>query len=109
MSDLPKSVRVGFRHYRIEPLPIAGPLAVNHARGACGYDEGIIQVDCAVDSEMQAQVLLHEILHACWRVAELPEESEERVVSTITHQLAQVLQDNPKAVDWIIASLRGVR
>ena len=107
MTDIPERVRVGYRTYSIEPLPPAGPLAANHATGACGYDEGIIQIDLSVDEEMQAQVLLHEIIHACWRLTSLPEEQEERVVSMLTHALAQVMQDNPKVISWIDKNLRS--
>ena len=41
------------------------------------------------------EVLLHEILHACWELAGIPSKYEEDIVNRISPYLLDVLQDNP--------------
>jgi len=100
--DFPKSIRVGFRTYRVMPFAPAGPLVHRDRNGAHCFETAIIMVDDTLDPQQGAQVLLHEILHACWAVGGLDEETdEERIVTIFARVLTQVWQDNPKVMKWI--------
>lgn len=98
---LPERVRVGYRHYKISALPDPGPSVRKTHFGWMDYDGGRIVIEQDADPEMQAQVLLHEIIHACWKNGELPTKHEELIISVLSHNLTQVFQDNPEVMDWI--------
>lgn len=53
----------------------------------------------------RAEVLLHEILHGCWAVANLPCEnfSEEEAVNGLGLVLLGVIIENPHILEWINA------
>lgn len=105
---LPESVRVGFRTYKISELGDPGPSIRPNHFGWQDYDGARIIIETDTDCEMQAQVLLHEILHACWKNGELPKKHEEHIVSVLSHTLTQVFQDNPEVMDWIGNHARGI-
>lgn len=105
MTDLPKSIRVGYRDYSIELW------AANHAMSAGRYGEcdkanAVIRIDVSYGAVKAASTLLHEVLHACCDVGQREDEdSEERTVSVLSNQLAQVWRDNPDFVAFMSDSL----
>ena len=107
LPSIPKTVRVGHRTYRIEPLRPVSDLVERENRGAHCYESALIQVDNTVDNQRVAEVLLHEILHACWAVGNLPDEHEEDTVTVLSRQVMQIIQDNPKVWDWIAKNARA--
>jgi hypothetical protein len=103
---LPTSVIVGYRTYAIEELSVERSdaddivgLHHNHPPKIEVRTEGIAPEDAA-------NTLLHEILHACWEVGNLPKRaSEEKAVHMLSNQLAQVWRDNPQVVAWVTATV----
>ena len=58
---------------------------------------------------VQKNVLIHELLHACFDLTQygeskLPKDFEEHTVRALTPALHQLLQDNPKLVEWLISN-----
>ena len=99
--ELPKSIRVGFRTYRIEdwrPQSAA-------SRGVYGEHssmEGEIRIDRSYGPIKTADTLLHELLHACFAVGALQDnDDEERTVTVLAHQMTQVMRDNRELVEWL--------
>jgi len=83
------------------------PMDVNFA--SIQEQHGRISVDSEMPMCYQRMNLIHEALHACWRVAwdttlsarTTQELSEEQVVSFLTPFITQLLQDNPEFVKFI--------
>lgn len=72
----------------------------NACNGLYDPDTLVISLDGAAPMSVQQEVLIHEILHACWHMASLwKQESpdEETVVSALGYHLVGVLVHNP----WI--------
>lgn len=105
---LPKSVRVGNRNYKIEPLRKASDLTTLSTNGAHCFETGIIEVVDTLDQERTAETLLHEILHACWIQGDLPDSDEEHMVTMLARVLTQVWQDNPEVMEFIGKNARGI-
>lgn len=98
MAELPKSVRVGYRTYRVEEWSPAQATAAD-AFGECDKVNGIIRIRSDLEQALKAEVLSHEIHHAAYFHGQLePGDSEERVVSVMAVQMTQVRRDNP---DWV--------
>lgn len=104
----PTSIKVGYRLYKVERW---APIEAN-ARGMfgeCCHTTGFIRVsDVLVETDWvkAANTLLHEILHACWYVGDLEDESkQEKTVTVLANQLSAVMRDNPEAFAWIASAL----
>lgn len=70
--------------------------------GTWDLAEQRIEIDKSVSPLLAVDVLLHEIMHACWEFSSLAKkEKEERVVSTLSSGLAAVLNSNPTIAMWI--------
>ncbi len=100
-SDLPKSVKVAWRDYKIENWDR------REAAGAGRYGETVhasktIKIDMSYGSRQAASTLLHEIMHASAAMWNYQESSkEEEVVSAFQHGLSTVWRDNPDVFAWI--------
>lgn len=102
---LPASVRVGALDYAIKPW---SQKAADNTRayGMCDRATLVILIQEDLTPQKQAEVLLHEILHACYDNAGLnmePTLEEERVVNGMGYQLLQVIRDNPKLMVFLQA------
>ena len=107
--NLPPRAIIGHRIYKLLPWPKV-EASDERARGSHWDKTGEIKVADDLLPHDAAEVLIHELLHACWRG--LPEDVEERCVTTLAENLAQVWADNPDVVRWISrkinrAALRG--
>lgn len=92
---LPSQVKVGHLVFRVEPWA-----AVEAARaenlGECDYLLLCIRVRDDLSPALAGEVLLHEVLHAVYRVFGVPKGGdEESVVETVANGLATVFADNP--------------
>lgn len=100
MSDagLPRSVRVGFQDFIVEPY-FETPAPDN---GEFRRDDGLIKLDTSLPEQRVAATLLHEVMHAAWANGELGASArEERAVSVLANQMAQVWRDNPALVAYL--------
>ena len=105
MPELPKSIRVGYRTYAVEDWPAIQASAA--ARwGECDPTNLVIRVRVDLAQMIRAEVLLHEVLHAAYDMGRLePGADEEKTVSVLANQLAQVWRDNPDLVSFLSESL----
>ena len=102
---LPSVVRVGFREYLVQQWK---PLSATSARrlGECDHLELVIRIREDLAPALQAETLLHEVLHcAFWTGGIEDKDDEERTVSVLSTQLAQIWRDNPKLVAFLSAAL----
>jgi hypothetical protein len=57
--------------------------------------------------EMLVSVFTHEVLHALWAAAALPDKTkEEAAVAGLEGALTQFIKNNPEAVKWIMKGLK---
>lgn len=100
--DFPKSIRIGWMDYSVEewcPRDAAGAQRYGEANHAAKN----IRVDTSFGPIQSADTMLHEILHALWRHAnidQVDDPSEEFLVGAIASNLTQVWRDNPDFVNW---------
>jgi hypothetical protein len=58
-------------------------------------------------TQMEAETLVHEMLHGAWEVAGLHDgDSEEKVVTALSKQLCSIIQANPQLIAWLQDSLK---
>lgn len=98
---LPEHLKIGYEIVRVGVQPEADP-----HEGVYTPISGTIQVAPGMSARRTIAALLHEILHAVWDHAELPQGDaeigalvEEDVVSRLSNGLTQVLLDNPMLLD----------
>jgi len=105
VAELPSTVRIGYRDFEI--IEWSREEADGRKQnGMCDVDEGKLCVCSAMGPQKTAEVLLHEVLHAAWHAGNLAgKEAEERAVSGLAPQLAQIWRDNPRLVEFVTASL----
>jgi hypothetical protein len=101
---LPETIRVGYRTVRLEWWDQEDALDQN----SCGEwrpDIGRIRIAEGQPADEAQNTLLHEVLHACLKVADtrIEHEAEEHVVHKLANVLLQVLHDNPELVSAITA------
>ena len=102
MPDLPKTIRVGYRDYAVEAYDKP---PIEHA-GECDSNWASIKIDVNYGPQRSAELLMHELLHAVYRSGNLAVgDEEERVVTTLANQLAQVWRDNPEFVTFMSSCL----
>jgi len=101
----PKSLRVGPFDIAIVPMH-----EIHQATdlGNYAYDKHEIRLlDSYVNKKLEAEVLLHEVLHAVYSIYNIKDDDrEERIVSIMATGLAQVLRDNRPFADWLRGSLK---
>lgn len=105
MPDLPAAVKIGYRDWSVVAMP---PLEASTADiyGDCNKLLGVIRVRADCSPAMQAEILLHEILHALHFTGQLSDEDkEERLVAVLAIQLASLWRDNPDLVSFLSESL----
>lgn len=100
MSIPVDSVRVGAVEYAVEERPFA-EMGDDGLEGKCSYWLGRISVADGSPAPIQAQTLVHEIVHALVHDSgygfDSPE-SEERFVSAFSPRLTAFFADNPLAI-----------
>ena len=110
MSRMPTTVRVGPFDYElgfVEKIPSDTPDSTTW--GICDRAELEIQILQGLAPQRTAEVVIHEILHACWDAAGLQhseEYNEEDTVSALGLQVVQVMRDNPQLFSWLSKQLK---
>lgn len=101
---LPEHLKIGY-----EIIRVGVQLGDECSEGDYNPDAGTIQVAARLTPRRRVEALLHEILHACWDHARLPDGAdtdlsglrEEDVVGRIAGPLAAVLFDNASLLDCL--------
>lgn len=102
MNDLPTSVKVGRKIYRIENWEPKSAAAERRC-GDAAHEIGRIRVDTSFGPAQAAETLLHEILHAIFYIWSMEDEdNQERTVGAMSNGLATVMRDNPDVFSWIV-------
>jgi hypothetical protein len=101
---LPEHVVVGPYQYSIREVGELERIKAD-IMGFC--DEGGLEIGVAVEGvtpQHQAEVMIHEILHALFGAGSLrdnPDVHEEQIVTVLAKGLIQVARDNPHILRWI--------
>lgn len=105
-SDLPKTIKIGIYNYKLVEMSEEKSSELE-ADGLCElHDLEIMVLDNLPDQHF-AQVLEHEINHACWHMAGLKaREKEESVVRCLTQIQIMARRDNPEIYRWIDEVMR---
>lgn len=97
-------IKIDHRDISVEPLP-ANETKVN---GLYYHDEGIIYVSASLHPAAQAEILLHEIIHAIWAIRELPYRlREEGVCAHLAPALVTVIRYNPALCEALECAARS--
>ena len=124
---LPRSLRIGPHRYRVSSNAATSLLPEHHtdhetAAPDCKFDERprkyvilglfdsarhLIYVSRRQDEQAKREVILHEAIHALFEMAGFHDHGalsryEERVVTTMTNQLLDLLRDNPALVRFLL-------
>ncbi len=94
---LPEHIKIGFEIYNVAlSFDIEG-------EGECHPEKGTILVKPGMSDRRYAATIIHEVLHACWDQAELPEGEadlaslkEEDVIARLSNLLTAALLDSPQ-------------
>lgn len=102
--DFPKEVWIGGYRFAIEELDPA-LAAADSFLGDCDWYELRIRIlQEGLHWDRQIEVLIHEIFHGVWAVANLPKTKkvdEETAVDGMGITMVSVFRDNPELVDFI--------
>ena len=103
-KDYPKELKVGYRTYKIVPMAEL-EVEKSHFSGYLYPRDRIIKLSGEESVGEAAAILLHEVLHAIWRMQEIDDTDEEMYVSNLAHGLATIIKDNPEVFKWISKNL----
>jgi len=103
---LPKKIEVLNRTYKV----VESDMSEGSSIGSAKFSTGMIVIDSNSDSQLQADTLLHEIIHAILtamghEISEKEGLHTEENVLIISNGLAAFLRDNPETFKEIIKSL----
>ena len=98
-TSMPKTVRVGPHTYSVVRKAASGEL------GSCDCNLLQICVRAKLRKSKARETLVHELLHACTHPSFLGNEklTDEDFVTAVAPVLLQVLQDNPKLLEYLTA------
>ncbi|WP_298962263.1 hypothetical protein [uncultured Methylobacterium sp.] len=102
--ERPSSVRVGPFVYSIRDMTEI-EFHRDNLIGFCDKKDLEIAIWPDMHRQKQAEVLFHEIFHACWNAGGLDgthdRPDEEKVVVAFGLQFLQVVRDNPDVLAWV--------
>ena len=109
-KPMPRHVLVGYAPITIREMPDDEAFA-RDVNGWWNYEDSLIEVAENISPQVKAEVLLHEILHACCTFGNvgLSDEDEERAVQGIAPVLLDVLCNNPKVLEWMQEQINNRR
>lgn len=114
LKTMPKSIKVSYAKYKIEPTPKGRISKEKRQRkrsswlGECHTEKSLIKVWKYQSPEELANTLLHEVGHAIlWsQGVHLSESQEEKIVYAYTNGLCGLIRDNPELIRWLLKSLK---
>lgn len=107
-KEIPETVRVGFKDYKIEIWTVGGTLNTGRY-GECDHFQSIIRISKDLCAMELANTLYHEICHAVFYCFNIPNGdgedrinhmTEERVVQSLASGMICVYRDNPKLLKF---------
>lgn len=103
-AGLPKSVRVGPFDLTIELRHFDDP----DTWGVFAFGSNSIQLNPDQPSAtFAADTVLHEIIHAIWKIYGLSQsDSEERIASVMATAWCQIYRDNSVLLRWLVKNLK---
>jgi len=105
--DLPSTVKIIAHKYQVKKMPEFEKRQGDFL-GVCRNSELEILIDDRWKDQLQANTLLHEILHAvACQMGKLEGKSEEKVVEVMANGLCAVMRDNPTLFPAIQKGLIG--
>jgi hypothetical protein len=102
MKSTPTEAVVSYAAIKIREMP-GDEAAARKINGWWDYEQSLIEVAENLCPQVKAEILLHEILHACCTYGNvgLEDDDEERVVNGIAPVLLGFLIHNPEIVEWL--------
>lgn len=102
LKNVPATVKVGTHTYTIETTAKSSMDDIG-IYGDCNADRRRIRLaDEQPEASHAVDVMLHELIHACYRAYNIEaERGEEYTVTAIATALTGVLIDNPEMRKWI--------
>ncbi len=98
LSRLPSVLKIGALIYELLIVPKG---TLKDCWGECNNHNQNITLERGRRRDRTINVVIHEVLHACWDTAGLPDRcSEERAVTALANSLQQIIRDNPKFRKW---------
>lgn len=104
MLDLPNSVRIGFRTYKVLPLK-EGAISEDGELLLGRHDwKGLIEINPYYNPEEVLCSFFHETLHGIIDVhnIDISKEDEEGYVKQLCGPLTAFFRDNPDVIKWIL-------
>lgn len=109
-KEIPKTVVVGHLPYSVSYADGWITLEDSKKWGTCNHEKAEIMIsgpECMPSKEMLVSVFMHEVLHALWCQANLPDKAkEEQAVSGLEFALTGFMKNNPKAIAWVMKGLK---
>ena len=94
----PNKIRIGPNDVEVQHVSLNGEIF-----GDYSYINNLIRIEKTLTGGPFVDTILHEMLHAIWRLGQLKDakETEERTVSVTASYLAQIIRDNPELIAWL--------
>lgn len=105
---LPKVIKILYRDYKVVPYT-AQEASTDGNLGVFKPDQALMKVDQQWGSKKQANILLHELLHAIFyemAIDTKSAQSEESVILPLANGFSAVMRDNPGLLLEIQKALR---
>ncbi len=100
---VPKSIKIGGHRFQVKIVP--RKVLGEDWFGQTDSKTNTIKIAHALARSRQAEVLLHECLHAIIVGHITKEEEEETIVTVLGQGLTQLIKDNPRLFTKMIAAL----
>lgn len=104
MTKIPKKIKVGPFEYAVELLH-GGQANAENVFGKANHNQRKIILADDNSEQQQKNTLLHEVIHAVWRVWGMDfqheKDTEEQVVTVLANGLHTVMLDNPKLFSYL--------
>lgn len=104
---IPKKIKIGYLTHKVVYGHIKSSKKEDYRLGETHSYKGIIKIAPA-NKTVEKETLLHEILHAALAVSGqtqfLTAKEEERIVSSLSPYIFQILRDNPILVSYLTES-----
>ena len=106
--SIPPSIRVGPYDYAVKRTEKVDDA---NSYGSLDFENHTITLRHKYKSaHMEADTVLHEVLHAAWFTSNLKaKDDEERIVSGLATALTQVMRDNPKLFQALARMVKAKR
>lgn len=94
---IPNKVKVAGIDYEVIKLPYVEIAGDRNYRGKCNSNQGIIEIAEDLGKDVEEQIFVHELVHACLDQAGYDEHDED-MVTRFSVVLHQVLKDNKLSI-----------